>query len=229
MEFLKKFVTNSRVIHNFVSLYINLIPDFISHNISKYKVIKNCLLNVNHDQIKGDYCEFGCFTGAALNHAIFTHKKFSKLKKSNNFLDRKFYGFDSFEGFPEEVHNEFKSENFISNYEFVKKLEEKYENCKIIKGFFSNTLLEEKNKDLKKIAIAFIDCDIYKSAKPVIDFISDKMPNGSYIIIDDCFNIDENGNSIYKALTENQKLHSKLIRISNYGLNGATFKYLDYE
>jgi len=34
-----------------------------------------------------------------------------------------FYGFDSFEGFPIEIHNEFKSENFKPDYEMVKKLE----------------------------------------------------------------------------------------------------------
>ena len=35
----------------------------------------------------------------------------------------KFYGFDSFEGFPVEVHSEFSSAQFIPNYKLVKKLE----------------------------------------------------------------------------------------------------------
>ena len=55
-----------------------------------------------------------------------------------------FYGFDSFEGFPVEVHEEFKSENFKADYYFVKKLEKKFNNCKIIKGYFKDSLNLEK-------------------------------------------------------------------------------------
>ncbi len=60
-----------------------------------------------------------------------------------------FYGFDSFEGFPIEIHNEFKSENFKPDYEMVKKLEKKFSNCTIVKGFFDKTLKDEKKIFLK--------------------------------------------------------------------------------
>ena len=48
----------------------------------------------------------------------------------------------------------------------VKKLEEKFSNCKIIKGFFEETLKDEKIKnDIKRISFAFIDCDLVFSKK----------------------------------------------------------------
>jgi O-methyltransferase len=124
------------------------------------------------------------FTGSSLNHAIKTHLKFSRKKKEDNFMSRTFFGLDSFEGFPEEVHPEYKSENFKSNYDKVKLLENSY-NCKIIKGYFSESLKEIESRKENKIAFAFIDCDIYDSSKYVINFIKDKLSNGAFLMIDD--------------------------------------------
>ena len=135
------FIANNRFLHNLISFIINLVPQFIHHNISKYFSIKKIIYSINIDQVQGDYCEFGCFTGASLNHALNSYKKYMSHKKMT------FYGFDSFEGFPVEVHEEFKSENFKADYNFVKKLEKKFDNCKIVKGYFKDTL---KNDDIKK-------------------------------------------------------------------------------
>jgi len=225
--FIKKFVANSRIVHNSVSFLVNFLPDFITHNVSKHSTISKCILNLNYDSIEGNYCEFGCFSGASINHAIKTHNKFGKIKKIDNFLNRKFYGFDSFSGFPEEVHSEYKSKNFETNYQFVKKLEIKHKNCKIIKGYFDDVLNKEEAKNINKIALAFVDCDIYISAIPVFKYILDKLVHGSYVMIDDCYNIDKNGKSIFQALKENKSLFNKLNYISDYGLNGAVFKYYD--
>ena len=110
----------------------------------------------------------------------------------------KFYGFDSFEGFPVEVHSEFSSAQFIPNYKLVKKLEKKFDNCSIIKGFFSETLKDKVIKEnIKNISVAFIDCDLGLSSEPVFEFIKSRLSNGSYIVIDDFYNIDENKDSIY--------------------------------
>ena len=102
-------------------------------------MLKKILYSVNIDNIKGDYCEFGCFTGAALNHALRLHEKYMPNR------DMIFYGFDSFCGFPTEVHQEFSSAVFKSDFEFVKKLEKKFNRCKIVKGFFENSLKKKKN------------------------------------------------------------------------------------
>ena len=48
------------------------------------------------DETEGDYCEFGCFTGASLSHSlrITSNKEF--------FLKKTFYGLiQSLEGFPD--------------------------------------------------------------------------------------------------------------------------------
>ena len=92
----------------------------------------------------------------------------------------------------------------------------------IIKGFFRDSLLELQN--IKKIAIAFVDCDIYESAQDVFKFIKPRLIRGSYVMIDDCYNIDKNGKSIYLSLKENFDIDNDLIKISSYSMTGAIFR-----
>lgn len=221
MNRLITFIAKNRFIHNISSFIVNRIPLFVLHNFSKYFSVRKILYNINIDDIEGDYCEFGCFTGACLNHALNTHRFYMKNRNMN------FYGFDSFEGFPVEVHKEFKSENFKSDYEMVKKLEKKFDNCKIVKGFFENTL---KNKEItnsiNKISFAFIDCDLAISAKSVFEFIKPRMSNGSYIMIDDYFNIDNNGESIFGIMKNFFEIDKDIFIHSYFGNGGIVFKCL---
>ena len=216
-----RFVANSRLIHNIVSYLVNLIPILFTHNFSKYLSIKKALYAVKIDKIEGDYCEFGCFTGACLNHALNFHKLYMSSQKMT------FYGFDSFDGFPEEIHSEFSSNQFTPNYGLVKKLENKYSNCKIIKGFFAESLKSDKiKKDIRSISIAFIDCDLGISAEPVFEFIKDKLQNGSFILIDDYFNVDQKGDSIMKRFMKYFKINEDVFIHNYFGNAGIVFKYI---
>jgi hypothetical protein len=216
-----KFIAHSRIIHNAVSFFVNLFPILFTHNFSKYFILKKILYAVNIDNIEGDYCEFGCFTGASLNHALRAHKKFMPNRSMI------FYGFDSFEGFPIEAHQEFSSKVFKSNFKFVKKLEKKFNNCKIIKGFFENTLNEEKiNDSIKHISVAFLDCDLGISSEPVFNFIKNRLSNGAFIIIDDFFNIDSNQDSILKRFNKHFILNKNVFIHNYFGNAGIVFKYI---
>jgi hypothetical protein len=192
------------------------------HNFSKYYALRKSLQIIKMDKIKGDYCEFGCFTGASLNHVLRITSKDSFLK------EKKIYGFDSFAGFPKEVHSEFKSEVFTADFEKVKRLEFKSKGrCIIKKGFFIDVL---DNKDLKneiqKISLAFIDCDLSISSQPVFEFIKNRMANGSFIVIDDYFNIDEEGNSIREEFKKHFEINKNVFRFSSYGLGGVVYQYI---
>ena len=220
MNKLITFISTSRFIHNMASFFVKIIPLFVLHNFSKYFSIKKILYSVNIDNIEGDYCEFGCFTGASLNHALNTYNAYMKNKKMT------FYGFDSFEGFPIEVHEEFKSEFFIPDFEMVKKLEYKFNNCKIIKGFFDKSLTDEElAKSINKISFAFIDCDLGYSAKSVFEFIKPRLSNGAFIMIDDFYNIDKTNNSIFKTMKGYFSFDKDVFIHSYFGNGGVTFKY----
>lgn len=216
-----KVISKMSFLHKLASLVVSFLPFFILHNFSKYHELRKSIKIIDMDKIDGVYCEFGCFTGAALKHVL-------NLTSKSNFLSIKLiYGFDSFQGFPEEVHSEFKSENFIADYNQVKKLEDKSNGrCKIIKGFFKETLEEENlKKEISKISLAFIDCDLAVSSKPVFDFIKSRLVNGSFIIIDDYYNIDKNGNSIRQEFLKRFDLNENVFLFSTYGLGGVVFKY----
>ena len=216
-----RFIANTRLIHNIVSYIVNLMPILLTHNLSKYFTIKKILYAVKIDKVKGDYCEFGCFTGACLNHAL----NFYKLNMPNRKMN--FYGFDSFEGFPEELHSEFSSDQFTPNFNLVKKLEIKHKNCSIIKGFFSDTLHnEEIKKKIQNISVAFIDCDLGLSAVPVFEFIKTRLQNGSFIMIDDYFNMDENNDSILKRFHNHFKINENVFVHNYFGNAGIVFKYI---
>ena len=223
---MQNLVKNNRFIHNTVSFFINLIPGFVIHNLGKYVQIKKALFNTAIDSIEGDYIEFGIFTGSSINHANITWNKIKTKYK----LKRNFFGLDSFKGFPDDTeHKHFESSNFKSSYNFSKKLERKFLNqCFIIPGFFHESLplLEEKNK-LKKIAIAFIDCDLYSSSLPCISFIKKFITNGGYIIIDDCHNLDLKGKTILHAINDNFEINKNLFLVDTYGYSGMVYRYIE--
>ena len=223
---MQNFVKNNRFIHNVVSFFINLVPGFLMHNLGKYMQIKKALFNTAIDSIEGDYIEFGIFTGACINHANLT---WNKIKNEYDFK-RNFYGLDSFEGFPDDnEHKHFESNNFKSSLNFSKKLEKKFpEQCFIIPGYFHNSIpLLKKNYNFNKIAIAFIDCDLYSSSLPCIDFIKKNISNGGYIIIDDCHNLDFNGKTILLAIKENFEINNNLFLIDTYGYSGMVYRYIE--
>ena len=58
---------------------------------------------------------------------------------------------------------------------------------KIIPGWYSEVLNENTKKKLqiKKAAIVYVDCDLYESTVPVLDFITDYPVDGSILIFDD--------------------------------------------
>ena len=220
MNKLIQFISRNRFIHNLASYFVIKLPLFILHNFSKYFSIRKILYSINIDNIKGDYCEFGCFTGASLNHALNTHRNYMKSRKMQ------FYGFDSFQGFPVEVHKEFKSKNFKSDYRIVRKLEKKFDNCKVVKGFFEDSLNDENIKSsIQKISFAFIDCDIAPSSKKVFEFIKPRLSNGAYIMIDDFYNLDKNGENIHKIFREYFDINKDVFTHSYFGNEGVIFRF----
>ena len=78
---------------------------------------------------------------------------------------------------------------------------------------------------INKISIAFIDCDLALSSIPVFSFIKNRMVNGSFIVIDDYFNIDKNGKNIRAEFLKTFKVDEEVFLFSTYGLGGVVFRY----
>ena len=216
-----KFISKLRFLHTLASFFVSIFPFFILHNFSKYYALRKSLKVIEMDETEGDYCEFGCFTGASLTHSL-------RITSGKEFFFKKiFYGFDSFEGFPEEAHKVYKSKDFSADYKMVKKLEiDSNGRCKIIKGFFEDSLSQKLIKEkINKISLAFIDCDLALSSIPVFSFIKSRLVNGSFIIIDDYFNVDQNERSIRAEFLKNFTVDKEVSLFSTYGVGGIVFRY----
>ena len=111
-----KLISKLTFLHSIYSYLINLLPSFLIHNTSKYVTIKKIITNLHIDQIDGDCIEFGIFTGSSFKHTIRTENNTNKNNKT------KFFGLDSFEGFPDNDHPIFQDINFQSDFHKAKKI-----------------------------------------------------------------------------------------------------------
>ncbi len=146
-------------------------------------------------KIPGDYLEFGVFRGTTFIHAF--------QYMSPYLADMKFLAFDSFEGLPNpkglDAINGFSSNFHETDFscteeEFLENLKRNnidLNRVKTIRGWFDKTLLPEKMSEygIHRVAVAWIDCDLYESSIPVLNFITKGLTVGSVIVFDDwrCF------------------------------------------
>ena len=116
--------------------------------------------------------EFGVFKGGTINLI------------SSTLPDKIIYGFDSFEGLPENWINNHQKGKFSLNGN----LPQVNKNVRLIKGMFDETLPEFVRKHPQKCAFIHIDCDLYSSTKTVFDNLKSQIGAGTVIAFDDYFN-----------------------------------------
>ena len=137
----------------------------------------------------GDNClwlEFGVWEGRTIKYIS---------NQTNGIV----YGFDSFEGLPEDWRDGFLKEHFNRDG----KTPETNKNVVFEIGWFNETLepFLEKHKN-KKITFLHVDCDLYSSSKYVLDKCSPFMVNGTIITFDELMNYDGYEECEWKALNE---------------------------
>lgn len=134
--------------------------------------------------VVGDYLEFGVWQGRTFAAACF-------LARERN-LDMQFWAFDSFEGLPAS-EGEFHAGAYAANRDLflrnVKKCTGSIAGIHVVEGWFSETLSNRNPalNDVRKAAVAWVDCDLYASTKPVLEFLTSRLEDGSLILFDDWF------------------------------------------
>jgi len=183
-------------------------------------------------QIKGDYLEFGVFMGKTFSYA---YRIMAPL-----FPEMRFIALDSFEGLPQPKGID-AAENYTSGFyegQFACDLNTFEQNLRIagvdlkrvdtIKGWFDQTLVPDNqySKSIGKVAAAWIDCDLYESTIPVLDFLTDRLSVGSVLLFDDwrCYrNLADFGQQ--RACREWVE-HNPQIQLNNFvdfGFHGQAF------
>ena len=139
----------------------------------------------------GDYLEFGVDQGKSFASAY-------SIAQRHNLTAMRFYAFDSFKGLPpiegvdQEVGQFKEGEYSCSEPQFLGNIKNKgVDLSKVITvpGWYHESLNKATKKKLKikSAAVIWIDCDLYESTVPVLDFITDYVVDGTIIIFDDWF------------------------------------------
>lgn len=156
------------------------------------KILKTAMDFVAHSRVEGDYLEFGVYRGKTFVAAFY-------FAQHNDLKSMKFYAFDSFKGLPRITGIDANGFRHFSNGQyscsvdgFKKIISRKgvdLAKVEIVSGWFDKVLNEEtkKNLPLEKASIIWIDCNLYESTVPVLNFITDYLQDGTLIIFDDWF------------------------------------------
>lgn len=139
-----------------------------------------------NNKIRGDYAEFGVFKGHTTIEAW-------KASQRHGLKDMNFWLFDSFEGLPEVGGDDTGGPFETGEFSFARKGFESnlrrarldLERVTIIPGFFDKTLSELKTDRI--FSVVWIDCDLYESTVPVLEWLTDKLADGAVICFDDWF------------------------------------------
>jgi hypothetical protein len=130
--------------------------------------------------------EFGVFSGETINHLA------ARLP------DRPVYGFDSFEGLPENWRPGFPKGAFHrANLPVVRG------NVKLVVGWFDQTLpgFLAANPAIP-VALLHVDCDLYSSTVTVLHQLGDRIGEGTIIVFDEYFNYPGWRDHEFKAFKE---------------------------
>lgn len=132
----------------------------------------------NQCVISGEVLEFGVYQGTTINIL------------ANTFSNQTIYGFDSFEGLPEDWNVSFneKYNKHKKGYFAVDVLPEVNENVKLVKGFFNASLPAWLIENpITQIKLLHVDSDLYSSAKYVLTTLNNYIIPETVIVFDEMY------------------------------------------
>lgn len=131
-------------------------------------------------EVHGNILEFGVYRGGSLGNVMS-----NGLNK-----DRKVFGFDSFEGLPENWEGTVCEKGFFSTEGNIPIIE----GVKFYKGWFEDTIpqyLEDNKNEI--ISVLHVDCDLYSSTKTVLYSLNELIVPGTIICFDEWIYRKANG------------------------------------
>lgn len=134
--------------------------------------------------IPGLVLEFGVAGGHSINFI------------ADQVKDEKVFGFDSFEGLPEDWTNTYKKGHFAQS------LPEVRDNVELMVGWFDRTLPDFLESHPGPVSYLHVDCDLYSSTKVIFELLAERIVPGTVIVFDEFFNYPTWRDHEYKAFIE---------------------------
>lgn len=156
-------------------------------------------------------CLAGCGSGVILEFGVASGETINQIALLAP--DCVIYGFDSWEGLPEDWKDDYPSEGYKKG-SFKCDMPHVQDNVTLIKGMFQDTLPSFVKNILQKRKIAFIhmDADIYSSTKYVLDYLARETSLRGVIIQFDEYD-NPNNTDEERAFLETMDVHHLLYKI----------------
>lgn len=129
--------------------------------------------------------EFGSWSGRTINHLA------GELPR------HRLFGFDSFEGLPEDWRSDFPKGAFRRDG-----LPDVPGNVELVVGWFDQTLPPFLDQHPGPIGLVHIDCDLYSSTKTVLEALEPRLREGTVLVFDEFFNYPGWQRHEYRAFVE---------------------------
>jgi hypothetical protein len=138
-----------------------------------------------------DYLEFGVYRGFTLWYA-------QALIKDFGVRDMRCFGFDSFAGLPRPngIDVSTQEPGFYEGAFFVKRATVEadlthhgtdWSRTALVEGWYEDTLVPQTRAELglRRCSVCVVDCDLYESARRVLEFVEPLLADGSCLLFDD--------------------------------------------
>jgi len=164
--------------------------DYINKNMTNIQSVKNKFQVIDYalskiSNKKGLILEFGVYKCETINYLA---KRLSNLK---------IFGFDSFEGLPENWRDGFPKGTFSLN-----EIPNVEDNVVLIKGWFEKSIPDFIIQNQDDIVFLHIDCDLYSSTNTIFNNLKNQIKKGTVIVFDEYFNYPGWENGEFKAFQE---------------------------
>lgn len=204
---------------------------FLTYYRERYNFVDKVADYLVGAQLEGDYLEFGVARGVTFSYVanlmqpLFPKMRFVALDSFEGLPEPK--GLDRVDGYTSGFHaGEFacSEADFRSN---VQAADIDMQRVKTLKGWFDATLAPGAAGDeFGKVAAAWIDCDLYESTVPVLDYLTNRLSVGAVLAFDDwrCFrNMPDRGEQRACAewLARNPQI--RLRPFLDFGFHGMSF------
>lgn len=137
------------------------------HDFSRDDLYKKC---IDLSDQRGLFLEFGVHKG-------------DSLVVLSSFTESKFYGFDSFEGLPEDWRAP--GDKSIFACDVPRHVES--DKVELVQGWFNDTLPKFVEEHSGPVSFIHIDCDLYSSTKCIFDNLKDRISSGTVLLFDEIF------------------------------------------